>query len=113
MSLDAIIQPGSAAAVLGLTVEDIDTRTPAQVVSADSAEIIVPLPDLDALQRGRLDLAAFAPVALSGLPPLIYLYCRQARHPANNVCARFLFEARAARKDPATGNGAAPFSAPG
>jgi trans-2,3-dihydro-3-hydroxyanthranilate isomerase len=107
MSLDAIVEPGSIAPALGLAIEDIDPRTPVQVVSAGTAAIIVPLRDLDALQRCRLDLAAFTPLAESGLPPLVYLYCRQARDPGNNASARFFFEAREVREDPATGNGAA------
>jgi trans-2,3-dihydro-3-hydroxyanthranilate isomerase len=107
MSLDAIVEPGSIAPALGLLIEDIDPHTPVQVVSAGTAAIIVPLRDLDALQRGRLDLATFTPLAESGLPPLVYLYCRQARHPDNNLSARFFFEAREVREDPATGNGAA------
>jgi trans-2,3-dihydro-3-hydroxyanthranilate isomerase len=107
MTLGAIIDPQQMASTLGLTANDIDSRTPIQVVSAGTAAVIVPLRDRDALQRARLDLGSFAPLAAAGHPPLTYLYCRETREDANDIAVRFFFEARAVREDPATGNGAA------
>ena len=62
---------------------------------------------LDALRRSRLDLETFAPLAAEGFPPLVYLFCRQTYDSANDLCARFFFDAHGVREDPATGNGAA------
>jgi trans-2,3-dihydro-3-hydroxyanthranilate isomerase len=108
MSLGARVAPEPMAAALGLAVADIDTvRGPVQQVSAGTSALIVPLRDLDALTRSRLDLAAFAPLAAQGLPPLTYLFCRATRDAANHLSARFFFEAHGVREDPATGNGAA------
>jgi len=69
--------------------------------------MIVPLRSLAVLKRSRLDLAAYAALASDGFPPLVYLFCPETHDPANDLCARFFFEAHGVREDPATGNGAA------
>lgn len=95
------------AGALGLAPEDIDTKAPVQQAAAGTAALLVPVRGLDAIGRGRLDLAAFAPLAQAGFPPLVYLFCPETRDPANDFTARFYFEAHGVREDPATGNGAA------
>jgi len=95
------------AAALGLAPGDVEAAPPVQVVSAGTAVLVVPLASLDALQRSRLDLKAYAPLAAAGYPPLVYQFCRQTRDPGNDLSARFFFEAHGVREDPATGNGAA------
>lgn len=95
------------AAALGLAVDDIETRAPVRQFSAGTAAMIVPLRSLDALQRSRLDLAAYADLLREGFPPLTYLFCSETREPGNQLSARFFFEAHGVREDPATGNGAA------
>lgn len=95
------------AAALGLAASDIAAGVPVQQWASGTAAMIVPLASLDALQRCRLDLAAFAPLAAEGFPPLVYVYCRETRDAANDLSARFFFEAHGVREDPATGNGAA------
>lgn len=95
------------AAALGLSSADVLTRAPAQVISAGTAAMIVPLRSLDALARSRLDLGKFSELAAEGFPPLVYVFCTQTRDPRNDLSARFFFEAHGVREDPATGNGAA------
>ena len=107
MSLGKTAPADQVAAALGLSMDDIGTQSPIQVVSAGTAAMIVPLRSLDALRRSRLDLGAFEPLAEQGFPPLVYLYCEETHHPHNDLCARFFFEAHGVREDPATGNGAA------
>ncbi len=94
-------------AALGISPEDIETKTPVQQCSAGTSAMIVPLRSLDALRRSWLDLEAFAPLADEGFPRLVYLFCRETHHSENDLCARFFFEAHGVREDPATGNGAA------
>jgi len=107
MSLGAIPAREPVAAALGLLTEDIETRTPIQVVSAGTSAMIVPLCSLDALRRSKLNLEVYASLANEGFPPLVYLFCRQTHQSKNDLCARFFFEAHGVREDPATGNGAA------
>lgn len=95
------------ATALGISPEDIAIDSPVQQITAGISAMIVPLRSLDALRRSKLDLAAYAPLAVQGFPPLIYLFCRQTHHPQNDLCVRFFFEAHGVREDPATGNGAA------
>jgi trans-2,3-dihydro-3-hydroxyanthranilate isomerase len=110
-SLGPRCAPESMAAALGVSPSDIDPRSPVQQVSAGTAAMIVPLRSLGALRRCRLNLDAYAGLAKSGFPPLVYLYCRETHDPGNDFCARFFFEAHGVREDPATGNGAAFFGA--
>jgi trans-2,3-dihydro-3-hydroxyanthranilate isomerase len=107
MSLGAVCRREQMAAALGISPTDIETKGPIQQVSAGTSAVIVPLASLDALHRSQLDLAAFAFLAAEGFPPLIYLFCRETRDPANQLSARFFFESHGVREDPATGNGAA------
>lgn len=95
------------ATALGLSPADIDVTTPIQMVSAGTSAMIVPLNSLDALHRSKLNLDAFKTLASNGIPPLVYLFCRQTHHPGNDLSVRFFFEAHGVREDPATGNGAA------
>lgn len=103
----ATCEPGPVAAALGLDTADVDPQAPVQVLAAGTDALLVPLRGLDALRRARLDLAAYAPLAARGLPPRVYLFCREARDAGHDLSARFFFEARGLREDPATGNGAA------
>ena len=107
MSLGAQCGREPMALALGISPDDIDTIGPVQQLSAGTSAMIVPLRSLDALRRSRLDLAAYAPLAGKGFPPLVYLFCSETRDPGNDLCARFFFEAHGVREDPATGNGAA------
>lgn len=95
------------AVALGISTDDIESRTPVQQITSGTSAVIVPLRRLEGLRRSRLDLAAFAPLANDGFPPLVYLFCCETHHPGNDLCARFFFDAHGVREDPATGNGAA------
>lgn len=107
VSFDRTCDHGKIADALGLSPADIDTQYPVQQIAATTSAMIVPLRSLDALQRSRLDLDAYAPLADDGFPPLVYLFCRQTHSSQNDLCARFFFDAYGVREDPATGNGAA------
>jgi trans-2,3-dihydro-3-hydroxyanthranilate isomerase len=95
------------AIALGISEEDIDDKGPVQQLSAGTSVMMVPLRSLEALRRSRLNIAAFAPLAARGFPPLVYLFCAETHSPENDLCARFFFNAHGVREDAATGNGAA------
>ena len=107
MSLGEIAPLEAVARALGLATEDIDLRSPLQVVSAGTSAIMVPVHGLDALKRSMLNLDTFSTLAAMGFPPLLYLISQQTHDHENDLCVRFFFEAHGAREDPATGNGAA------
>jgi trans-2,3-dihydro-3-hydroxyanthranilate isomerase len=102
-----VCPPEGIARALQLSPSEIDTRTPVQQLSSGVSAILVPLRNLAALQKSRLDLEAFAPLAREGFSPLVYLFCTETHHPENDLCARFFFVAHGVREDPATGNAAA------
>ncbi len=106
MLLKATATCEPVAAALGISVNDIDTSSPIQVISAGTSAMIVPLRSLDALRRSQLNLEMFNDLANKGFPPLIYLFCRETYQPENDLCVRFFFDAHGVREDPATGNGA-------
>ena len=107
ISLGQTIDCEPIANALSIAVDDINTKTPIQVVSAGTSAIIVPLCSLDALQRCTLDLEKYAPLTEKGIPPLTYLFTEETHETQNDLCVRFFFEAHGVREDPATGNGAA------
>lgn len=101
------VEPAAAAAAIGLSADEIDADSPVQLFGAGTAALLVPLRRREALDRCRLDLAAFAPLARAGFPPLVYVFCREVEDAANDFRVRFFFEAHGVREDAATGNGAA------
>lgn len=107
MSLGESVESALMATALGLDEEEIDHSLPVQQVSAGTSAMMVPVRDLAALNRARLNLEAYASLAARGFPPLTYLFCNQTQQPDNDLSVRFFFEAHGVREDPATGNGAA------
>ena len=107
MELGERCDAAEIAGALGLTVGELADDLPIQQVSAGTAAMIVPVRSREALRRAMLNLDAYAPLAARGLPPLTYLFCREPKDSQNDLRARFFFEARGVREDPATGNGAA------
>ena len=107
MSLGLISDPQPIAMALGISPEDIDTKSPIQVISAGTSALIVPLCSLQSLRRCKLNLEKFSLLRAQGFPPLVYLFCQETYERENDLCARFFFESNGVREDPATGNGAA------
>ncbi len=95
------------AAALGLDSGDVDDRSPVQQLSAGIVVVVVPVRGRDALDRCRLDTDRFAPLARDGFQPFVYVYCDEPTDAANDLSARFFFEANGIREDPATGSAAA------
>jgi trans-2,3-dihydro-3-hydroxyanthranilate isomerase len=107
VKLEAECPRDRIAAALGLAPDDLHRRFPPRQLSAGTAAVIVPLVDLAALRRCRLDLSAFAPLAEAGFSSLVYAFCPETRRPENDLSARFFFDAGGVREDPATGSATA------
>lgn len=95
------------AIALGLEPGDIDDRSPIQQLSAGIVVVVVPLRDRAALDRCWLDAERFTPLARDGFKPFVYVYCEETTDAANDLSARFFFEANGMREDPATGSATA------
>ncbi len=109
ISLDETIDHNLMAEALGIGIEDIITELPIQKASAGTSAVIVPLKNLDALKRSKLDLKKYGPLLERGFPPLTYLFTKETINSDNDYSVRFFFDAHGVREDPATGNGAAFF----
>jgi trans-2,3-dihydro-3-hydroxyanthranilate isomerase len=107
VTLERRVAPGEIAPALGLAAADVAADLPAQEVRAGVHQLIVPLASRKALQRARLDEAAFAPLAAQGLPSHVYLFTREAASPDVQLQARMFFTAGGVREDPATGSATA------
>lgn len=107
MTLGAKADHQQVAECLGIDKDEILSYFPVQMISAGTSALIVPLKSLDAVQRCKLNLDAFADLATQGFPPLVYVFSQQTYDSHNDICARFFFDAHGVREDPATGNGAA------
>ena len=95
------LDPEAVAPAVGLRPEDLDPRAPVQRLAAGFPKVLVPVRGLDALRRSRLDLERWA---LGGDPRCAFVFCDETRSPANDLSARFFFEAQGVREDPATGS---------
>jgi trans-2,3-dihydro-3-hydroxyanthranilate isomerase len=98
----------TAVAAIGLTPEHADPRLPPQVVSSGLASLIVPLRDLDALQRARPDYAQIAPLLAEHQATTLYA---AVCDPANGQARTRSFVSEAIGEDPATGSAAGPLVA--
>jgi trans-2,3-dihydro-3-hydroxyanthranilate isomerase len=107
VTLGATCTPVDVAQALGLEPGDLEAKAPVQAAEAGIQFTIVPLRSLDALRRAKLDPTAFEPLVARGLPPFVYLFCTEGRHPADDLSARMFFDADGVREDPATGSATA------
>ncbi len=101
------IQREDIAGALNLSPDDIDAAAPVQELSVGVSVICAPLVSMDALRSAQLNLEAFAPLQGRGLPPFVYLFCKETLDARNDLCARFFFDALGVREDPATGSATA------
>jgi PhzF family phenazine biosynthesis protein len=107
-----LIDRTSLACCLGLDLSDLEVdRLEAQVVSTGAAHLLVPVRNLSALERVRVDaqsLVALAqPLGCQGC----YLFCLDTHEQASAACARAFFPGIGISEDPATGSAAGPLAA--
>ncbi len=98
------VSPDAIAPILGLQTRDIDLRFPIQEVSTGVPFIIVPLKTLEALQRIQVKSDRL-PALLDPLEAkMIFCFCPEVRHAANQFSARMFAHALGIPEDPATGS---------
>ena len=99
------MDPAPAARALGLDAKDLDDRFPVQEVSTGLPALIVPLRNLDALGRCKLDWERY--LELAGPGKNLYVFCpgSHAEGPGN-LSARMFANDLGVPEDPATGSAA-------
>ena len=99
------------AAALGLKPDDIgfDRHTPSKW-SVGNVFTFVPLRDIDAVRRCRVDEARWDTAFESGGRSNAFVFCRETVDAANSFHARMFAPRLGVREDPATGSAAATFA---
>ncbi|MGV3640918.1 MAG: PhzF family phenazine biosynthesis protein [Adhaeribacter sp.] len=105
---DTITDAALLAELLSLQPEDIDTRSPAQVVSCGVPYLLVPLVSLDAVKRARLQTGVLETKINHPQMESVFLFCRQAQTPGGTVHGRMFAPAFGITEDPATGSACGP-----
>ncbi|HZD12833.1 MAG TPA: PhzF family phenazine biosynthesis protein, partial [Candidatus Binatus sp.] len=98
-------QPERVSKVLGLSIEDIDSRFPVQEVSTGVPFTIVPLKTLSGTKRIRVDRARFLDFVKDSESKVILVYCPETYKPENQLNVRVFVEYFGIHEDPATGSG--------
>ncbi len=100
-------RPGDLAAVLSLSVDDLRAdRLGPGAVSCGLPFLFVPLRDIDAVRRARLDHQAWRRSLESTWAPHMFLFATQGERPGSDVHARMFGPAVGIDEDPATGSAA-------
>ena len=101
----AILDPALFTRTLNLETADLDDRSPVQVVSTGLPALIVPLRDLDALRRCKVDWERYTEVAGPGKN--LYIFCPESHDDGpGDLSARMFANDLGVPEDPATGSAA-------
>ena len=101
----AILDPALFTRTLNLETADLDDRSPVQVVSTGLPVLIVPLRDLDALRRCKVDWERYTEVAGPGKN--LYVFCPESHDDGpGDLSARMFANDLGVPEDPATGSAA-------
>ena len=99
------LDPALTARALNIASEDLDDRFPVQEVSTGLPALIVPLKDLDALQRCKVDWERY--LELAGQETNLYVFCPGSHADGpGNLSARMFANDLGVPEDPATGSAA-------
>jgi trans-2,3-dihydro-3-hydroxyanthranilate isomerase len=101
----AILDSALVARTLNLEMADLDDRSPVQEVSTGLPVLVVPLRDLDALRRCKVDWERFTEVAGSGKN--LYVFCPEPHDDGpGDLSGRMFADDLGVPEDPATGSAA-------
>ena len=99
-----VLDPNRLARVLGLEEDDLDDRHPVQVVSTGLPAIIIPLKNLDALWRCRVNWDLYRETAAG---KNLYAFCPEPHgYGPGDISARMFSDDPGIPEDPATGSAA-------
>jgi trans-2,3-dihydro-3-hydroxyanthranilate isomerase len=98
-------QPEVLAEVLGLDVREIDDRFPIEEVSTGLPFFIVPLKNLAALKKAKVNQAKLFELIQNTEAKGILVFCPEAHEPQNDISVRVFVDYYGVPEDPATGSG--------
>ncbi|MBI5954096.1 MAG: PhzF family phenazine biosynthesis protein [Chloroflexi bacterium] len=91
--------------VLGLDTADIDERFPIEEVSTGLPFFIVPLKDLAALKKAKVNKEKYFDLIQNTVAKGILVFCPEAHEPQNDISVRVFVDYYGVPEDPATGSG--------
>lgn len=100
------LDPTRLSRVLGLARDDLDDRYPVQEVSTGLPAIVVPLNDLDALERCRVDREQYFELVEGTEAKNVFVFCPEPHEEGNDLAARMFADYYGVPEDPATGSAA-------
>jgi trans-2,3-dihydro-3-hydroxyanthranilate isomerase len=95
----------SLAGVLGLEVDEIDARYPIQEVSTGLPFFIVPLKNLAALKKAKVNLEKCFDLVKDTIAKGILVFCPETHEAGNDISVRVFVDYYGVPEDPATGSG--------
>jgi len=100
----AMLKATDMVKAIGLSGDDIDLRFPIQEVSTGMAAMIVPLKNLESLQRARVDRKQFLEVVADIDAKNIFIFCPESHGGGSDFSVRCFAEFYGITEDPATGS---------
>ena len=97
--------PESLAAILGLDINEIDTRFPIEEVSTGLSFFIVPLKSLAALKKAKVDQQKYLDLIKNAYSKCILVFCPETHESQNDLSVRVFVDYFGVPEDPATGSG--------
>ncbi len=99
-----VLDPGVAAEVLGLDLDDLEPGLPVQEVSTGLPFIVVGLKSLAAVKRAAVDNRKYLDFIENTAAKAILIFCRETYEPANDLNVRMFAGYYGVPEDPATGS---------
>ena len=98
-------EPKALADILRLEVSEIDDRFPVEEVSTGLPFFIVPLKNIAALKKAKVDKEKYFDFIKSTTAKGILVFCPETHEPQNNISVRVFVDYYGVPEDPATGSG--------
>jgi trans-2,3-dihydro-3-hydroxyanthranilate isomerase len=96
--------PEPLAELLGLSVDEIDARSPIEEVSLGVPFTIIPIKTLASLKRAKFSRERHARLRYQDFAPTLFLMCPETYSPANQLNVRLFADLYGVPEDPATGS---------
>ena len=97
--------PSALAGILNLDLSDIDGRFPIQEVSTGLPFFIVPLKNIAALQKAKVNRDPYFDLIKDTEAKGILVFCPETHEPQNDISVRVFVDYFGVPEDPATGSG--------
>jgi trans-2,3-dihydro-3-hydroxyanthranilate isomerase len=91
--------------VIGLDFSEIDQRFPIQEVSTGLPFFIVPLNNIAALKKAKIDIGKYFDLIKDTQAKGILVFCPETHEPQNDISVRVFVDYYGVPEDPATGSG--------